>query len=162
MEAAAKKFGVNASTIGKIVSGKCKSSLHFKRVEEPVYNEIRDTDKRLGSTSHYTPIICIETEQTFFGIKVAAEYFQISAQSISDELNGRVNSAGGFHFKYADGKSHKIVKRKVQCIETGVVYNNTDDAASSVNLSPITLANHLRGYKKTAGGFHWKYFEDEK
>ena len=160
-EAAAKKFGICATTVSRIANGKYRSSLHFKLVEELSYNEIRDTDKRFGSSSHYTPIMCVETGQTFSGIKVAAEYFQISYQSISSMLSGKANSAGGFHFKYADGKSHKIVKRKVQCIETGVVYNNTDEAAARVNLSPITLANHLRGYKKSAGGFHWKYFEDE-
>ena len=161
LEAAAKKFGVNASTIGKIVRGKCKSSLHFKRVEEPVYNEIRGEDKRFGSKSHYTPIICVDNGKEFPSIKDAAEFLDISYQSISSVLNGKAKTAKGYTFIYADGKSHKIVKRQVQCIETGVVYNNTDEAAASVNLSPITLANHLRGYKKSAGGFHWKYFEDE-
>ena len=161
LEAAAKKFGICATTVSRIASGKYRSSLHFKLVEEPSYNEIRDTDKRFGSTSHYTPIICLDNGKEFPSIKDAAESLDISYQSISSVLNGRAKTAKGYTFIYADGKSHKIVKRKVQCIETGVVYNNADEAAASVNLSPITLANHLRGYKKSAGGLHFKYFESE-
>ena len=48
LEAAAKKFGINPSTVSKIVRGKCKSSLHFQRAEEPSYNEIRTKDKRFN------------------------------------------------------------------------------------------------------------------
>ncbi|MBQ7475830.1 MAG: GIY-YIG nuclease family protein [Selenomonadaceae bacterium] len=161
LEAAAKKFGINATTISKIARGESISSLHFKLVEEPEYNEIRTEDKRFGSTSHYTPIICLDNGKEFPSIKDAAEFLDISYQSISSVLNGRAKTAYGYTFVYADGQSHKIIKRKVQCIETGKIFDNVNEAAESVNLSPRTLANHLRGYKKSAGGFHWQYIEDE-
>ncbi len=135
--------------------------MHFKLVEEPEYNEIRTKDKRFGSTSHYTPIICLDNGKEFPSIKDAAEFLDISYQSISSVLNGRAKTAYGYTFVYADGQSHKIIKRKVQCIETGKIFDNVNEAAESVNLSPRTLANHLRGYKKSAGGFHWQYIEDE-
>ena len=161
LEAAAKKFGISATTIGKIARGDSISSLHFKLVEEPKYNEIRNEDKRFGSTNHYTPIICLDNGKEFPSVKDAAEFLNISAQSISSVLNGRAKTAKGFTFIYADGQSHKIVKRKVRCIETGKIFKNVDEAAASVNLSPRTLANHLRGYKKSAGGFHWQYVDNE-
>ena len=161
LEAAAKKFGISATTVSKIARGKQISSLHFKLVEEPKYNEIRTEDRRFGSTSHYTPIICLDNGKEFSSIKDAAEFLDISPQSISSVLNGRAKTAKGYTFIYADGQSHKIIKRKVQCIETGKIFDNVNEAAESVNLSPRTLANHLRGYKKSAGGFNWQYIEDE-
>ena len=157
LDAAAKRFGINPSTVGKIVSGKCKSSLHFKRVEEPSHNEIRNTDKRFGSNLSRNIILCIETGEEFFGVKLAELKLNIPAQDILSVLEGETETAGGLHFKYTDKRLNRDVKVKICCIETNKIYDNVNEAAASVNLSPRTLANHLRGYKKSAGGLHWRY-----
>ena len=161
IEAAAKKFGINASTISKIVRGKSKSSLHFKLVEKQTCNEIRTKDKRFGSNLSRTIIICDETGEEFFGVKLAEIKLGIPAQDILNVLEGNAETAGGFHFHYTGKKLNQDVKVKICCIETNEVYNNVTEAATSVNLSPRTLANHLRGYKKSAGGYHWKYVETD-
>lgn len=157
IEAAAKKFGINASTISKIVKGKSKSSLHFKSVEKQTCNEIRTKDKRFGSNLSRTIIICDETGEEFFGVKLAEIKLGIPAQDILNVLEGNAETAGGFHFHYTGKKLNQDVKVKIRCIETNKVYNNVNEAAASVNLSPRTLANHLRGYKKSVGGHHFEY-----
>ena len=161
IEAAAKKFGISASTVSRIARGQHKSSLHFKLVEEPTCNEIRTKDKRFGSNLSRTIIVCDETGEEFFGVKLAEIKLGIPAQDILNVLEGNVETAGGFHFRYTGKKLNQDVKVKIRCIETNEVYDNINEAAASVNLSPRTLANHLRGYKKSAGGCHWKYIETD-
>lgn len=100
LEAAAKKFGINLSTVSKIVRGKCKSSLHFKRAEEPTHNEIRGEDER----KNHLPdaVICVETGERFESIRQAAKITGVAATSISRVLKGTLVTAGGFHWKYAE------------------------------------------------------------
>ena len=45
-------------------------------------------------------VVCIETSQVFDTIKEAEEW--LGKGNISDCLSGRKNSAGGYHWKYAD------------------------------------------------------------
>lgn len=50
--------------------------------------------------------------------------------------------------------------RKVQCIDTGIIYNTAKEAAENYNLK--TSANLIKACKnkqKTCGGVHWKYIK---
>ena len=48
--------------------------------------------------------------------------------------------------------------RRVQCIETGVIFATTKEAAEYYKLkSHSSITNALRGYAKTAGGYTWQY-----
>lgn len=167
LEAAAKKFGVNASTIGKIVRGKCKSSLHFKRVEEPVYNEIRGEDKR----SNHIPdaVICVETGERFESIRKAAKATGISNTSISGVLKGKMLTAGGYHWQYADDRPNNIrdentrkFSKSVVCLETGEVFPSLKIAAETLNINSSSLCGALKGRCSSVHGLHFKYVEDEK
>ena len=163
IQAAADHTGESPTVISRVLKGKVISAgYHWRYADEDNQNFVVDRekrrDKRFGSNSHYIPIICIETGEVFESIKIAAEHFGISKQSISAMLNGRSNTAGGFRFKYVDGLSHKKVSKKVQCLETGEIFENSRVAAEHIGLSYRTMESHLRGYKKSCGGFHWKYF----
>ena len=163
IQAAADHTGESPTVISRVLKGKVISAgYHWRYADEDNQNFVVDRekrrDKRFGSNSHYIPIICIETGEAFESIKIAAEHFGISKQSISAMLNGRSNTAGGFRFKYVDGLSHKKVSKKVQCLETGEIFENSRVAAEHIGLSYRTMENHLRGYKKSCGGLHWKYF----
>jgi len=99
-EAAAKKFGISATTVSRIANGKYRSSLHFILAEEPSYNEIRGENKR----GNHRPeaVICVETNERFQSIRHAARTMGIANTSISGVLRGTLKTAGGFHWKYAD------------------------------------------------------------
>lgn len=159
IEAAAAKFGINASTISRIAKGETISKLHFKLAEKPAYNEIRTEDKRFGIKAAHTIIVCEETGEEFFGVKIAENKLGIPAQEILNVLEENAETAGGFHFHYTGKRLHIDVKPKIRCIETGKIFGNVNEAAASINLSPRTVANHLRGYKKSAGGRHFEYIE---
>lgn len=49
--------------------------------------------------------------------------------------------------------------KKVQCIETGEIFNSVTDAANSINRGVNTLSTCLNGRTKTCAGLHWTYIE---
>ena len=55
-------------------------------------------------------------------------------------------------------------KRKipVKCIETNIIYESATQAAKENNLAgPSHIIAVCKGKRKTAGGFHWSYMEEE-
>ena len=59
-------------------------------------------------------------------------------------------------------KASEARKRKVLCIETNQIFESASDAARKVpktTQSKICMA--CRGQRKTCGGFHWRYIDNE-
>lgn len=50
--------------------------------------------------------------------------------------------------------------KKVECIETGEIFNSMTDAAKTKMLSEKQISNVCRGVHKTCGGFHWRYADE--
>lgn len=53
-----------------------------------------------------------------------------------------------------------IPGRKIICVETSIIYENITKAAEQLNINKGTLRNCVSGQSKTAGGYHWKYIEE--
>jgi hypothetical protein len=53
------------------------------------------------------------------------------------------------------------IPRRVQCIETGEIFETATDAAKAVNRSKITMSQHLSGKTKTCAGKHFKYYNED-
>ena len=60
--------------------------------------------------------------------------------------------------KYS-GVNSKQSKRIV-CVETGVAYDSIGECSRITGISRTGIVRALRGYAKSAGGFHWAYFEE--
>lgn len=57
-------------------------------------------------------------------------------------------------------KATNARKKKVQCIETGEIFESASEAARKIpNTSQSKICMVCRGQRKTCGGFHWKYIE---
>lgn len=57
---------------------------------------------------------------------------------------------------------HKIIRKKVICVETGIVYESAVDAAKAYGLyNGSHIAKCCNGKQKTAKGHHWKYYEGD-
>jgi len=52
-------------------------------------------------------------------------------------------------------------KRAVICVETGIVYSSGSEASRSLGLCDDAVGHCLWGNNKTAGGYHWKYYEGD-
>lgn len=50
--------------------------------------------------------------------------------------------------------------KKVLCLETGVVYGYSGEAAKDLNLSARQIRKCCNGGVETVGGFHWKFLND--
>lgn len=72
--------------------------------------------------------------------------------------------------KYSDERREKISvshkglpahnRKRVLCVETGVIYVSTYEAAQAVKKSQSSISEAAKGKRKTAGGYHWKYYEE--
>ena len=51
---------------------------------------------------------------------------------------------------------------KIRCIETNKVYNCIKDAADEIGTYRTTISNQINGRLKTAKGFHFEYFKEER
>ena len=61
--------------------------------------------------------------------------------------------------KYCDEKHPRA--RMVRCVETGVVFKTTKDAAEWCGLkNRADITGVCRGRHKTAGGYHWEYADE--
>lgn len=57
------------------------------------------------------------------------------------------------------GTRNKRASKKVQCIETGEIFNSVTEAAIFVNRGVNALSMCLTGRNKSCAGYHWKYVE---
>lgn len=48
-------------------------------------------------------------------------------------------------------------KKPVHCIELNRDFGSLKAAAQFLNITPSHVNKHLKGKKKTAGGYHWRY-----
>ncbi len=60
----------------------------------------------------------------------------------------------------ANMSAAKKNKRPVICLETEIIFTSVASAAKWAGIVPCTLTSVLRGRTITAGGYHWKYFDD--
>ena len=72
-------------------------------------------------------------------------------------------SVGGFLWSYSEDKPDDYVrlgnglKQKVQCVETGEVFNSISEAATITGILRQNISKCCRGVQKSAGGYVWKY-----
>ena len=65
------------------------------------------------------------------------------------------SKASALHLKSPNSKSKKVI-----CIETGKIYESGAQAIRETRFK--TIDSCLRGKCKTAGGYHWKYIDEEE
>lgn len=51
--------------------------------------------------------------------------------------------------------------KKVICVETGIVYNSVTKASKATNISDSSIRGCCYGRRKTAGGYHWKFVDEQ-
>lgn len=73
-----------------------------------------------------------------------------SARKISESLKGKF-----------EGSKNPSAKAVV-CIETGRVFQTMKDAQTETGIRWQGISHAVRGVRKTAGGYHWKYYCGEE
>ena len=54
------------------------------------------------------------------------------------------------------GSRNKKISRKVQCIETGIVYDSLREAGRKTGINYQNISNNIKGKTKSCFGLHWK------
>jgi hypothetical protein len=57
------------------------------------------------------------------------------------------------------GAGGKARSKKVECIETHMIYNSTREAERLAGISHTGISQVCTGKRKTAGKLHWRYVE---
>lgn len=60
--------------------------------------------------------------------------------------------------KISDAQKHK---KKVICIETGIIYNSISEASRTTSISLNKIVGVCKGRNKTTNGFTWRYYSDD-
>lgn len=83
-----------------------------------------------------------------------------SVEKFSDETKAKIRRSKLGEKNAMYGKPSHLRKR-VRCIETGVIYNSMTEAAKDVGVERTAISNCCRGLTQTAGKFHWEYWYEE-
>ena len=83
---------------------------------------------------------------------------------ISEETKTKISNANkGKHMspntEFKKGYSNIKWRRKVLCIETNTLYESITLASKDTNISIPNISTCCSGRSKTAGGYHWRYYE---
>lgn len=106
----------------------------------------------------------IETNEVFSKIIDAAKKYNIDPRLITDNCRGKRENAAGYHWRFTNQKAvlyKEKFRRPVLCVETGVQYPSVSEASRQTNIEINKLTNCLKGRRKEADGFHWKYLDNK-
>ena len=119
-------------------------------------------------------VVCLETGISYESVSAAARAFDIGSSAISHAVRYPNYTTNGYHWalledykketfknKYYNNKPKRARTRPIVCHETDTIYDSIASAAKALNLknqSCISVA--LNSYNRTAGGYHWSYYED--
>lgn len=89
----------------------------------------------------------IKKEKPFYNVR----YGENSINEIPEEMKRRISETK---------KQDKTIERKkVQCVETGQIFDSYSDAAEWCGATKISISRAARGIYKTAKGHTWKMVE---
>lgn len=155
------KWGIDArERMSKAHKGKKLSPEHRKKIAEKgkgrVFSE--ETRRKIGDSHR--------------GIKMSDEAKKRMSEKakgriVSEETRKKISRAGKGR-KFSNETIIKLrnanrLKKKVLCVETGIVYDSMADAsrATGAMVSHISTCCNKKAMCKTAGGFHWEFVLNE-
>ena len=128
--------------------------------------------EKISKTLKRKRIICVETNVVYESISEAARQTGIRRENLKSAVNNLRGSAGGYHWaevadigriqelKNLNGK-HKAAKRKVLCVESGVIYDSITAAAIAAGCTQSAISAALSGRIQVVKGYHWKCIDEK-
>ena len=103
-------------------------------------------------------ILNIDLNIIYNSLTEAAKSVNGRKGDICDCCNGNKKTAFGYHWRYLDENERRNsnIKGKIKNTDTGIIYNNSIEAAKSCNGDSRTINRCCRGVVNTAYGYHWE------
>lgn len=126
-----------------------------------IYTEKSKIKMRKSAKSKKS-IMCIETGKVYESAMDIERLLGFANANIIACCRNKIKTAYGYHWCYF-GKQHKYKilkdkrKRKVKCIETGIIYESASNAARKLKLQRPNITRCCQGQLKETGGLHWTY-----
>lgn len=150
-----RKFGYNISAGGECTT----KGLHWKYTDEqrkrrggknhPMYGKHLSEEqinhlRQLNSGENHPQYGTHRSDET--KIKISSKQ---KGKTITKECREKISNSLMGHIP--------VNRRKIICVETGEIFESISEAQKKNNISCIWKA--LQNSSKTAGGFHWKYYD---
>lgn len=112
------------------------------------------------------PVLCLEQHKIWESMKDVYTELNIDRSCVDDVCAGRLNTLFGCHWIYVSNFSIEFVKTvlmrpdnskmcPVICIENNKLYESASSASRETGVDCSSLLKCIKGYNKTAGGYHW-------
>ena len=182
--------GYNKSPGGNIISEEGKKKISqaltgIKRKQESIEKQIQTKkNKNNGFATGFDPIDsnitkkvkCNETGDIFGSISEAENWANTS--KISECCQGQRKHAGKhpqtgiqLSWQFVDDNTEITIRciekretkkiKKIKCIETNEIFDSASDAYRKTGISICNILRVCNKQRKTAGKFHWEYYEEE-
>ena len=99
-------------------------------------------------------------------IEIIKKYYPIEGKKCAERIENRTEEevkrqAKRLKIKFLDFNRKTMCGRciRVKCIETGIIYESVTIAQEITKCAHISMV--CKGLRKTAGGYHWEYVEEE-
>jgi hypothetical protein len=170
-QAAETAMGTSQGKVSAVCCGAQETTggYHWCFVEDVErYNKYKHfAGKEKTLTTQPRQIYCIETQEIFPSIAEAKR--QKGCNNIEKCLSGERQTAGGYHWCYYENREQYIIPDKkkhsnykaVRCIETQIVYETAAEAERRTGANRSAIGDVCKGKRKTAGGCHWEYVEED-
>ena len=135
------KEGYNIRLIAESNLGIKYSEQSKERIRKAKSNISEETRKRMSISRNKRPPISEETRRR---MSLAQQ-----GKHMSEETKQRISRTLIEKLKYNE--------KKVICVETNQEYRNISVASRETHIDRVSIIRCVRGVRKTAGGYHWKY-----
>ena len=175
-----KKYGYNITKGGECTCTNWKGKHHTKESKEKIGKANKNNkrpdlaERNKNNNSRKKKVYQYDKSgnyiNCFNSTREAELLTNISHNNISACCLNKINTAGGFIFsykkeKYIKPRENKKEKKIMQYDSIGNlinIYNSIVIASNETRINKSAINNNLHNLSKTAGGYHWQYYEINK
>ncbi|MBR6517149.1 MAG: hypothetical protein IKT40_09975 [Bacilli bacterium] len=144
----------------KQLSEETKNKIRRKRLgqhqSEEAKMKISKNNAHYNLGKHLSSYQKQRISETHKGIKITEKAKQ------KRKLTYQKRYPNGFHHTLEAIEKMKIIKSiPVICLETNIIYSSAKEAKRQTNINDTTIGLCCKDIRKTAGGFHWKYYKEQ-